>query len=461
MNGGHRSALQRATLTVAMLTSFMTPFMGAAVNLALPAIAAELRLDAVILSWIATAYVVAAVVFLLPFGRLADIHGRKKVFSTGLACFLAGSLGAAASGTGAMLIAARVVQGCGGGMVFGTATAMLISVYPRERRGQVIGWSVASVYLGLSLGPPVGGWIVAAVGWRAIFAVNAALCATALWLALRYIRHEWKEAAGERFDLAGAAIYAIAMLALTYGFSALPGRAGGFSLALAAAGLALFARWELAAPSPLIDVRVLGDNRVFALSNLAALINYAATFAVGFLVSLYLQYVRGLPPQQAGLVMMSQPVMQALFSPLAGRLSDRVEPRLIASAGMAFTALGLAWLSIAGERTSLVHVGAGLFVLGVGFGLFSSPNTNAVMGSVEPRQYGLASAMVGTMRMLGQMVSMGTATLVVAMVVGRSEIGPGNQAAFLNGARGLLAGFAVLSALGIFASLARGRVHGR
>jgi EmrB/QacA subfamily drug resistance transporter len=461
MNAEHESALQRATLTVAMLTSFMTPFMGAAVNLALPRIAAELGLDAVTLSWIATAYVVAAVVFLLPFGRLADIHGRKKIFSAGLACFLAGSIGAATSWTGAMLIAARVVQGLGGGMVFGTATAMLISVYPRERRGRVIGWNVASVYLGLSLGPPVGGWIVGALGWRAIFSINAALCATALWLAFRYIRHEWKEAAGERFDLAGAGIYALAMVALTYGFSSLPGGRGYVSLAVAAAGLALFVRWELSAHAPLIDLRVLRGNRVFALSNLAALINYAATFAVGFLVSLYLQYVKGLPPQHAGLVMMSQPVMQAVFSPLAGRLSDHIEPRLLASGGMAFTAMGLAWLSFVGAETSLIHVGAGLFVLGIGFGLFSSPNTNAVMGSVEPRQYGLASAMVGSMRMLGQMFSMATATLMIAVVVGRNEIGAENQQAFLRGAQGLLGGFAALSALGIFASLARGRMHTR
>jgi EmrB/QacA subfamily drug resistance transporter len=453
------NALQRATLTVAMLTSFMTPFMGASVNLALPRIGAELGLDAVVLSWTATAYVVAAVVSLLPFGRLADIHGRKRVFSAGLLCFLAGSLAAATARTGAMLIAARVVQGLGGGMVFGTATAMLISVFPRERRGRVIGWNVAAVYLGLSLGPPIGGWIVGALGWRAIFWTNAALCAAALWLAVTRIRHEWKEAAGERFDALGAAAYALAIIALTHGLSALPAGRGYVSLAVAVIGLALFAWRELLAPSPLIDLRLLRDNRAFAFSNLAALINYAATYAVGFLVSLYLQYVRGLPPQHAGLIMMSQPVMQALFSPLAGRLSDRIEPRLLASAGMAFTAAGLAWLSLVSAATSLAHVGAALFVLGVGFGLFSSPNTNAIMGSVAPRQYGLASAMVGTMRMLGQMTSMGAATLVIAMVIGRQPIGAANQEAFLGGARGLLAGFAALSALGIFASLARGNVH--
>lgn len=453
------SPLQRATLAVAMLTSFMTPFMGASVNLALPRLAADLGLDAVMLSWIATSYILAAVVFLLPFGRLADIHGRKRVFTAGVTGFLLGSIVAALAGSGTMLIAARVIQGLGGGMVFGTATAMLISVYPREQRGRVLGWSVASVYLGLSLGPPIGGWIVGEIGWRAIFWINAVLCVCSLWLTLRYVRAEWKEAAGEAFDLTGAVAYALSIIALMLGLGALPSGRGAALLALAAAGIALFVRWEARSASPLLDVRLLRDNRVFAFSNLAALINYAATFAVGFVLSLYLQYVKALTPQQAGLVMMSQPVMQALCSPLAGRLSDRIEPRLLASAGMALTAAGLASLSFVSEGSGLAHIGASLLVLGVGFGLFSSPNTNAVMGSVDRRQYGLASAVLSTMRMLGQMISMGMAALVVALFVGRTTIGPSNQAAFVQGARLLLGAFAALSVAGIFASLSRGKVH--
>jgi MFS family permease len=316
------------------------------------------------------------------------------------------------------------------------------------------------VYLGLSLGPPVGGWIVGEFGWRPVFWMSAILCALALWLTLKYVRHEWKEAAGERFDLTGAVAYALAVVALMYGLSALPSSRGAISLGVAAAGMALFVRWETTAPAPLMDVRLLRDNRVFAFSNLAALINYAATFAVGFLLSLFLQYVKALTPQQAGLVMMSQPVMQALFSPVAGRLSDRVEPRLIASAGMTLTAAGLGLLSFLGARSSLPHIGASLLVLGVGFGLFSSPNTSAVMGSVDRRQFGLASAMIGTMRMLGQMFSMGMAALVIALFVGHNTIGAGNQEAFVRGSRLLLGGFAVLSILGIFASMARGKIHG-
>ncbi len=457
MNSGR--ALQRAALAVAMLTSFITPFMGSAVNIALPGIGAELGMDAVMLTWIASSYILAAVVFLLPFGRLADIYGRKKIFSLGILFFLLGSLAAALSRSGAMLLAARVIQGLGGGLVFGTATAILISVYPPEKRGHVIGWNIAAVYIGLSLGPPAGGWMVGQFGWRSIFWLNSILCAVVFWLTLRYLRREWKEAAGEKFDAPGAAAYALGIVALMYGLSTLPASRGYAALAAAAAALGLFIHWEGRTSTPLLEVRLLRGNRVFAFSNLAALISYSATFAVGFLLSLYLQYIKGLTPQQAGLVMISQPVMQALFSPVAGRLSDRIEPRLIASAGMALTAAGLALLFFLERTTGVAYISLSLVVLGIGFGLFSSPNTNAIMGAVERRQFSVASATLATMRMLGQMFSMGMTALVIALFVGHRQIGAENQGGFLDGMHLLLGGFALLSLAGIFASLARGKVH--
>lgn len=457
MNSGR--ALQRAALAVAMLTSFVTPFMGSAVNIALPGIGAELGMDAVMLTWIASSYILAAVVFLLPFGRLADIYGRKKIFSLGILFFLLGSLAAALSRSGAMLLAARVIQGLGGGLVFGTATAILISVYPPEKRGHVIGWNIAAVYIGLSLGPPAGGWMVGQFGWRSIFWLNSILCVVVLWLTLRYLRREWKEAAGEKFDAPGAAAYALGIVALMYGLSTLPASRGYAALAAAAAALGLFIHWEGRTSTPLLEVRLLRGNRVFAFSNLAALISYSATFAVGFLLSLYLQYIKGLTPQQAGLVMISQPVMQALFSPVAGRLSDRIEPRLIASAGMALTAAGLALLFFLERTTGVAYISLSLVVLGIGFGLFSSPNTNAIMGAVERRQFSVASATLATMRMLGQMFSMGMTALVIALFVGHRQIGAENQGGFLDGMHLLLGGFALLSLAGIFASLARGKVH--
>jgi MFS family permease len=202
------------------------------------------------------------------------------------------------------------------------------------------------------------------------------------------------------------------------------------------------------------------SNTVFVFSNLAALINYSATFAVSFLLSLYLQYIKGLSPQNAGLILVSQPIMQALFSPSAGRLSDRIESRIVASAGMALTVIGLLLLTLLNEETALVFIIVSLMLLGFGFALFSSPNTNAIMSSVEKRFYGVASATLGTMRLIGQTLSMGIAMLIFAIHIGKVQITPEYYAPFLTSTQTAFVVFAVLCFGGIFASLARGNVRG-
>jgi MFS family permease len=228
---------------------------------------------------------------------------------------------------------------------------------------------------------------------------------------------------------------------------------------MAAIGLVLmaaFVRWEGRTMYPVVDVAMFARNRVFAMGNLAALINYSATFAVGFLLSLYLQYVRSLSPAAAGTILLSQPVVMAIVSPFAGRLSDRVPSRVVASTGMALVAAGLFMLAPVGPATPMPFIVAALVVLGCGFGLFSSPNTNGVMGSVAPPLYGVASATLGTARLTGQMFSMGVAMLVLTLFVGREPIGSGNEIAFVRGIRAAFLVFGVLCVGGTFASLARG-----
>jgi MFS family permease len=207
-------------------------------------------------------------------------------------------------------------------------------------------------------------------------------------------------------------------------------------------------------------MRLLATNRPFALSNVAALINYSATSAVGFLLSLYLQYLKALTAQQAGLILVAQPAMQALFSPVAGRLSDRIQPRIVASAGMALTALGLILLILVGPTTPLWTVVVRLMLMGFGFALFSSPNMNAIMGSVDRRSYGVASGMLATMRLVGQMLGMGITTLLFALFIGRVQITPAAYGEFLTSMKTAFAIFASLCVGGIFASLARGKIRG-
>ncbi|MGD8820730.1 MAG: MFS transporter [Anaerolineae bacterium] len=451
--------VRRAALIAAGLASFLTPFMDSATNVALPSISHEFAMDAVTLNWIRTAYLLATAMFLVPFGKIADIHGRKRIFIYGLAAFTAAAFLIGLSTSSTMLISLRVVQGFGSAMIFGTGVAILTSVFPPGERGRVLGINVAAVYLGLSLGPTIGGFLTQQLGWRSIFYLTVVLGLTALAFAVLRLKGEWAEAEGESLDLPGSIVYALSLVALIVGVSWLPEASGAVLIGGGILGLGLFVAWESRASNPILNVRLLTSNRTFAFSNLAALINYGATASVAFLLSLYLQYIQDLSPQQAGFVLVAQPVIMAILSPVTGRLSDRIEPRILASAGMLFTALGLTLMIWIDPNTSLGAIVLRLGLLGFGFALFSSPNMNAIMGSVSKRFYGVASGTLATMRVMGQMFSQGIALLLFALYIGRVEITPANYPAFMLSMKVAFGIFAALCALGIFASLARGKVR--
>ncbi len=451
---------KRSALVVTTLSSFLTPLSLSTVNVALPSMGRELAMDAVGLSWVASAYILTAAMFLVPFGRAADIYGRKRLFLVGMVIFTLASLGLSLSFSSRAVIALRGVQGLGSAMVFGTSIAILTSVYPPGERGRVLGINVASVYLGLSFGPFVGGLLTQYAGWRSVFLVNVPLGLAVAVVTVLQLRGEWAEARGEPFDLFGSAIYGAALLLIMLGFSSLPSFSGAGLVGAGLLGVAVFVVWERKARYPVLDTSLFLDNRVFALSNVAALISYSATFAVGFLVSLYLQLIKGYTPRGAGLILVIQPIVQAALSPLAGRASDTVEPRVVASAGMAVTAAGLFLLAGVEGTTSQWSLMAALALLGAGFAGFSSPNSNAIMGSVERRHYTIASATLATMRVLGQMFSMAMAMLIFGLYLGGVEIAVAGRFPLLKSIKTALFVFGVLCLAGTFASLARGRMRG-
>jgi len=450
---------RRPALLIATLSSFLTPFMLSAVNIALPAVGRHFGADAVLLSWVATAYLLAASVSLMPFGKLSDLHGRKRVFLVGMTVFTVTSVLCGLAGSVEALILFRVFQGFGIAMVFATGIAILTSVTPPEERGRALGITVAAVYLGLACGPFAGGWLTEHFSWRAVFLANAPLGLGLVLVTLWKLKGEWAGARGEPFDLAGTLIYTGAVAALMWGATGLPAAGAALAATAGAAGLGVFVWWELRVAHPMFEVRLFAGHRVFAFSCLAALIHYSATFGVTFLMSLYLQYVKGLSPLQAGTVLMAQPVVMALFSPLAGRLSDRMEPRVLSSLGMAITAAALLLLSFVGGATGMGFIVFCLAVLGFGFGIFSSPNMNAIMSSVEPRHYGIASGSVGTMRLLGQMLSLAVATLIFGLLLGRVQVTPEHHPAFIASVRCALLVFFGLCLTGIYFSLSRGSLR--
>lgn len=429
------------------------------VNVALPAIQTDLGMNAVQLSWIATAYLLAVAVILLPAGKVADIHGRKKVFTAGLVTYTLASTAAAFAPNAAWLLVFRAVQGLGAGMFITTGMAILTSIFPPHKRGRAIGIYVAAVYVGLSVGPFAGGILVQQFGWRSIFLLMLPLGAGSTAITLVFLKGEWADSRHQQLDKTGSLIYAGAILSLIYGATTLPALTGFVLMLIGLTGLVLFFRQQQGAAHPIFEVSLFAENRTFTFSSLAALLNYSATFAVTFLISLYLQYLKGMPPRSAGMLLMAQPVVMAIFSPIAGRFSDRIEPRLLASSGMAITVAGMLVFTQLQASSGLTGIVCNLVLLGFGFALFSSPNMSAIMGSVSKEQYGIASGAVATMRLMGQMVSMAIATVVLALLVGHEAIGPDTFDRFLLSIRIVFTLSALLCAIGVSFSLFRGRLR--
>ncbi len=457
---GHETQ-EKSALFVATLSSFMGPFIISSVNVALPAIQEEFSADAVALNWVATALLLAIAIFLIPMGRIGDIYGRKKVFTSGLVIYTLASLVGAFSISMSMLIVARIFQGFGAAMFVTTGMAILTTVFPPSRRGRAIGIYVSAVYIGLSVGPVAGGFLTQYLGWRSIFGVVIPFGVASVWVTLKQLKDEWADAKREKFDIAGSLLFAASVFLLVYGASLIPQKLSLYFISTGAIVMVIFIRLELYTQQPVLEVRLFSSNKLFAYSSLAALINYAATFAITFLLSLYLQYTKGLDPRTAGTVLVAQPVVMALFSPMAGRISDRIEPRLISTAGMALTAMGLFLFALIGTATGIIYIVFTLMMLGFGFALFSSPNMNAIMGSVEKKFFGVASGTVATMRLLGQMASMAITMVIFAVFIGREPITPINHGPFLKSVKVSFIIFTLLCALGIFFSFARGEMRSR
>jgi MFS family permease len=326
--------LKRSVLLVTAFAAFLTPFLGSAINLALPAISKDLNASAIELGWIASSFILSSAMFLLPFGRLADITGRKKIFMYGISLFTLSTFLIIFSWNIESLIIFRIIQGISGAMIFGTSLAILTSVFGPGERGRAMGINITAVYTGLSGGPVIGGLLTQHFGWRSIFIFLVPLGIVSLYLIIKKIRSEWAEAKGEKFDWKGSVIYGISMASSMYGFSKLPSVGGWIFLGTGLIFGLLFLFFEKGIGNPVFDIRLMIHNRIFAFSGIAALIHYSATSATGFFISLYLQYIKGLDARTAGFVMISQPVMMALLSPLAGKLSDKYNPGIIASSGM-------------------------------------------------------------------------------------------------------------------------------
>lgn len=451
-------------LIVILMTAFITTFTGSALNLSVPAISSEFNAGAVSIGWIVTGYILASAALSVPFGRFADLYGKRPVFVTGEIIFTICCILCAASQNIVMIIAFRLIQGVGAAMIFATNVATLVAIYPPEKRGAMLGLSTAFTYLGLSLGPVIGGFLNGHFGWRSVFIVTTVYSIVMTVTAVFVFKppQPVKTASGVRsdMDLTGCFLYTASLVLVMYGFSSLMSNtAAKFLLPAGIVILVIFIRHELKDDSPVINMKLFTESKMFGLSNLAALLNYGASYAVSYLLSIYLQSVQGFSSTAAGLILITSPVFQTILSPVMGKLSDRIAPYKLASAGMALTAAGIFMFVFTTAQLHILYVIAALSVIGVGFALFSSPNTNAVMGCVDKKNYSVASSILATSRSIGHTVSMAIVSSVVAVTVGNITLASASADSIVSAMRISFIIFTVLCIAGVFCSISRREIN--
>lgn len=446
----------KTALFVATLTAFATTFSASALTLSIPAIGAEFGFGAASIGWIVTGYVLASAILSVPFGRIADLTGRKWVLCVGILIFTLFSLLILITKSPGAFLTFRVVQGVGAAMIFATNQAVLIAAFPPATRGKVLGYYIAATYTGLTAGPVIGGILNHQFGWRSIFLLGFAMGAAAFAVALLKLPASGVYKGTDKMDVIGSILYVISTGMILYGFSSLTTEVEAKYLLMAGTLIfVFFILRESKISHPVIKVRLFRSNPAYLFSNLAALLNYGATFALGYWLSIYLQLVKGMDSQAAGWVLVSQPLMMALLSPMAGRLSDRIAPYRLASFGMALCAAGLIPFVFVTETMPMTLIVACLLTVGVGFALFSSPNVNAVMACVEPADYGVASSILATMRSIGHSFSMAVVTLIVADRIGNIPLASADTSLITEAMRISFVVFTLLCFLGIYFSMRR------
>lgn len=451
------SPAQRSALTIAMVTSFLGPFLASSVNIALPVIESDLGLNSVQLSWIINAFLLSSAILLLPAGKLADMFGQVQTFRCGivfitLATFLCGT-----STSWGVLLIFRCIQGIGASMTMTTGASMLVSLFPSEQRGRILGMNVAAVYLGLSSGPLIGGILTQHMGWRSIFFISSALGLFAMFLAFYVLKANRNHQEYKRIDLTGSGLYALMLFALVFGATRLPEFSGWMWLIASLGCFLVFIRHQSRQSHPMVDIQLYRSNRLFAFSNISALINYSGTYAVVLFLSLYLQKVKLMSPQEAGFLLIAQPLVQALFSPFTGYLSDKIPARILSTIGMFLNGSGLLVMSTFHQQTSSGVITMVLIVMGLGFALFSSPNMNSIMGSVGKHQLGVASGTAATMRIVGQIISMTIASFLFSLEFKQTPIAEVDTILFIATISKGFVALGILCYVGIYFSYSRGK----
>lgn len=443
--------LKKDLLLVGILVSFLTPFVRSSINLALPELGNEFHLSALFLSEISLVYLLVNAILYIPLGRMGDIYGQKRIFQYGLIIFTISSLLSAFSTSGEMFFIIRIFQATGNAMIFANLNAMISSAFPENERGKAFGLTSMGVFAGLIFGPILGGAIIEIMGWRTLFYLDTLIGLIATYAIIRF-KYDWIDAPGEKLDILGSFLLGISLISLIYGFSNISYQYSLFIIIGGIIALSLFYLVQKKVAYPLLNLDLF-KSKSFTFGNITAFINYGAFVSVGFILSLYLQYLKGYHPLMAGLIVSIQAIMMLLVSPFAGKLADKIAPENVSTAGMVLTTIGVATMTLINFQNALYVGGVSLIIFGAGIGLFYASNTKVVLSSVDKKYFGVASATLSNTRSMGQIFGLGIVTLAISAIMGEAQIIPSNYPELILSLRISLGAIAVLSALGIFTSL--------
>ena len=446
-----------SVIYVSVITSFITTFMGSALNLSVPALEKEFHVSAGTVSWVITIYMLTCASFAVPFGRLGDRVERRRILYMGILIFSISSAAAVFSAGIGFFLAARIMQGIGASMIFSTNIAILVGAFDEDMRGKVLGYSTCATYVGLSAGPVAGGILNYNFGRRSVFIATAIVSAVAFCVAFFRLPYSKKtEFERKPADLAGNILFVISVILLMYGISSLrQGRVSLFILGSGIASFIVFIYRESKARNPLVDLKIFRDNPSFLLLNLAAMINYGANFVMSYMLSVYLQIIKGMTSQLAGVILVTNTAVMAVLSPYMGKLSDRLSPSKLSALGMSLCAASLFIFSGLTQDTSTAKIIFTLALSGAGLALFSAPNTNAVMSCVKKEDYGVASSILSTMRSMGHSSAMALATAIIGLYMGTESMTSAQPDSIMTTVHVIFSLFAALCILGIFMAIRR------
>lgn len=451
------SVNRKFVLITIFFSSFLTAFSTYTTVISARVIGIELGMDVVTIGWVSTIFILAAAMFQIPFGRIADLFGRKKIFLSGIVLFTLFSILLGLVDTSITFIIFRFMQGLGAALIYATSNAILTASYPPNQRGKVIGISVTGVYIGLTLSPLLGGIMTQYLGWRSQFWFNIPFGALIILLVLFKVKGEWTSEKREKVDYLGSIIYASFLFFLIFAFSLLPSIQGYIFILVSILGAVVFFFWEKRITNPVLNFDLFKNNRYFSFSCLVSIFFYVSTIALALLLSLFMQYLKGMSPQEAGYILLIQPLMQAIFSPIAGRLSDKIETRKLVSGGVLFVIIGIIPLIFLDSNYPIHLIAISFGFIGLGTAFFSSPNIRAIMSSVPKSSLGIAAGLEGTMRTIGQTLSFGVLTVVFAVIIGDVDILPVYYPQFITSARVICITFLTISFISLVFSILRGK----